>query len=416
MNTNLQECVLEPNGARFFRGDLHIHSYRASHDVPDSSMTPAEIIATAVQEKLAIIAIADHNEISNVSEAMAEGNAAGVLVVPAVELSTPEGHLLCYLPDIDRLTQFHGRLSLAGRGTQESRCRSTMRECLDLAKDLSGFCILAHVDGGNGYETNHPGGAPAKQDIICHPALLGIELVNAASVVTFAPGDPDPARVQLGRFRNAQLGYGEKQALARVLNSDSHRLTALGRNASEAKKLTRYKMTKPTFEGLRHALEEGDSRIRLEDEIPNSTPFVLGASFVGGFLKDQRIHFSSNLNCIIGGRGTGKSTTFEAVRCLAGDRSKERVVDSEVWPEALHLFWQDEAGTQHSLIRPIHEDLLNLDNNDGGPVNFEIDCFGQGEAARVREEAREDPLALMRYLDTFSCRRARRRRASSQRP
>ena len=402
MTEKLQECLTQPDGAHFYRGDLHIHSYPASHDVTDTGMTAQSIVDTAARENLQIIAIADHNEIGNVQAAVTAGTSAGILVIPAVELSTPEGHLLCYFSTIAALTQFHGRLDLADRGLPNSRCRNAMHACLDLAKGLGGFCVLAHVDGGNGLETNHPGGSPHKTDIICHDALLGIELSSASSPVRFAPDDPDQVRAHIGKQRIERLGLGERQYLARILSSDSHTVNALGRNANQDRKLTRYKMATPSFDGLRHALEEGDSRIRLEEEVPAGTPFILGVTISGGFLKGQTIHFSRNLNCIIGGRGTGKSTTFEAVRCLTGTESGAEVVDSEVWPHQLHLFWQDEAGQQHALSRPIGESLTNLDDPLDGPIAFELDCFGQGEAARVREQAKGDPLALMKYLDTFT--------------
>lgn len=402
MAGKLQECLTKSDGAHFYRGDLHIHSYQASHDVSDTSMTPQSIVDTAIRENLQIIAVADHNEISNVQATLSAGALTGILVIPAIELSTPEGHLLCYFQTVDALAQFHGRLDLADRGRSNSRCRNAMYACLDLTKTLGGFCVLAHVDGGNGLETNDPGGSPYKTDIICHSALLGIELSSAVSPVRYAPDDADSVRAHIGKQRIERLGLGERQYLARILSSDSHTLNALGRNASQDRKLTRYKMTAPSFDGLRHALEEGDSRIRLEDEVPTATPFILGAMIGGGFLKGQSIHFSRNLNCIIGGRGTGKSTTFEAVRCLTGTKSGAEVVDSEVWPHQLHLFWQDEAGQQHALSRVIGENLTNLDDPLDGPIAFELDCFGQGEAARVREQAKGDPLALMKYLDTFT--------------
>lgn len=402
MTEKLAECTALTNGAHFYRGDLHIHSFAASHDVKDAGMTAQAIIDTAVAEKLDLIAIADHNEIQNVRAALAAGEAVGLLVIPAVELSTPEGHLLCYFPTIEAIEQFHGRLELSDRGTQNSRCKTNMTRCLDLIEEQNGFGVLAHIDGGNGLETNDPGASPHKLDILCHRALLGIELNTAMSPVSYTKDDEEPIRVGIGKQRIEKLGLGERQYLARILNSDSHTLNALGRNARNDQKLTRYKMTVPSFLGLRHAMEECDSRVRLEDEVPETTPFVLGAAFGGGFLDAQAIHFSRNLNCIIGGRGTGKSTTFEAIRCLVGSPTEAEMVDSEVWPNQLHLFWKDEAGQEHSLSRSIRGEVENLDDAQDGPVTFGIDCFSQGEAARVREQAKTDPLALMKYLDTFT--------------
>lgn len=402
MTEKLAECTALTSGAHFYRGDLHIHSYGGSHDVKDAGMTPQAIIATAVAEDLDIIAIADHNEIFNVRAAIEAGSVAGLLVIPAVELSTPEGHLLCYFSSIEALEQFHGRLDLADRGSQNSRCRTNMTRCFDLIEEQSGFGVLAHIDGGNGLEKNDPGASPHKLDILCHRALLGIELSSAQSPVSYTKDDIEPIRIEIGKQRIIKLRLGERQYLARILNSDSHTLTALGRNARNDQKLTRYKMATPSFLGLRHAMEESDSRVRLEDDVPDTTPFVLGAAFGGGFLDRQTIHFSRNLNCIIGGRGTGKSTTFEAIRCLVGSQTDADVIDSEVWPNQLHLFWKDEAGQKHSLVRSIGGPLENLDDAMDGPLAFDIDCFSQGEASRVREQAKTDPLALMKYLDTFT--------------
>ena len=169
MTDKLVECTSFTNGAHFYRGDLHIHTFVASHDVKDTTMTAQAVVDTAAAENLDLIAVADHNEIQNVRAALAAGDTAGILVIPAVELSTPEGHLLCYFPTIEALEQFHGRLDLADRGTQNSRCRTGMSTCLDLIADQGGFGILAHVDGGNGLETNNPGASPHKLDSSWNP-------------------------------------------------------------------------------------------------------------------------------------------------------------------------------------------------------------------------------------------------------
>ncbi|MFL6605743.1 MAG: TrlF family AAA-like ATPase [Steroidobacteraceae bacterium] len=397
----LDDVLSQPTGARFFRADLHIHSFGASHDVKDSAMTVAAIVRTAAKEGLSLIAITDHNEIGNVEGAINASKGAPVAVIPAVELSTPQGHLLCYLPTLDELRRFHGKLSIVDRSTQNSRCQQSLFECLNLLHQHSGFGILAHVDIDSGYEMMVPGASPHKTDVICHAALLGIELKRATSAISYAEGDVIADRVKMGKDRIARLKLGTKQFLARVLNSDAHALAALGRNAANQSRMTRYKMDAPSFDGLRVALEDADARVRIEDQIPTAVPRFLGVKLEGGFLADQIVQFSPNLNCIIGGRGTGKSTAFEAVRCLAGDGSESKVIDSEVWPDELHLFWQDPAGQVHSLIRRKECPIENIDDELNGPCTFDVDCFGQGEAARISHDAQDDPLALLRYLDKF---------------
>ena len=79
--------------------DLHTHSLMS-----DGSMTPAEVVREAKRAGLAAIALSDHDSVSGVKEAMAEGERIGVEVVPAIEFSVQsatETHILAYYLDID---------------------------------------------------------------------------------------------------------------------------------------------------------------------------------------------------------------------------------------------------------------------------------------------------------------------------
>jgi DNA repair exonuclease SbcCD ATPase subunit len=67
----------------------------------------------------------------------------------------------------------------------------------------------------------------------------------------------------------------------------------------------------------------------------------------------------------------------------------------------ISLYWLDAAGQEHSLQKLIGEELANLDDGDHGPVSFPMDCYGQGETARLGHRAKSDPLALLKYLDRF---------------
>lgn len=399
----MKDRILDlPNGARFFRADLHIHSCVGSHDVKDRTCTPEAIVATAKQNGLDIIAIADHNEISAVVAAENAAKSEGIMVVPAIELSTPQGHLLCYLPSLDALQKFYSKLKIVERGKDTSHCQQGMAECLDMLDPLGGFAVLAHVDGGAGFETVNPGATPHKKGILCHKALVGIELKSAASVVSYSESDPDAVRKGLGRERISRLGLGPNQYLARILNSDSHTLLALGRNAVGDSKVTRFKMSGLTFESLRHAMFDSDARVRIEEEIPPNVPQVVGVSMSGGFLKGQAIHFSNNLNCIIGGRGTGKSTTFEAIRCLSGYPGEPAsVVDSDIWPEQVDLIVRDQAGQIHTISRAKDGPLVNSDDPFDTPIVFPIECYRQGETHEISRRAQNDPAALLDYLDRF---------------
>ena len=105
---SVEEIKKTSNGAQFRRADLHVHSFKdgGSYDVDDVGMTPHGIVDTAITENLQVIAIADHNVITNVRAAVKYAEGKQILVVPAVELSTPQGHLLVYCPTADKLEGF----------------------------------------------------------------------------------------------------------------------------------------------------------------------------------------------------------------------------------------------------------------------------------------------------------------------
>ena len=396
------EIIAVPSGARFLRTDLHIHSYGSSHDVKDATMTPEAVVDNAISEGLSIIALTDHNEITNVRRAVAASVGKELLVVSGVELSTPQGHLLAYFETYESLEAFYGKLNFADRGKQESHCQTGILECLNQIDPAKGFAILAHVDGDGGFEKVVSGYPPHKFDVIAHPSLLAIELRSVQSPISYSHSDSEPQRAECGKKRYARLGLGEKQYLARVLFSDSHALNALGKNAQGDRKLTRIKMDSRSFNGIRVALQDADARIRLEDEIPQSVPYLLGMKLQGGFLDGQMIHFSRNLNCIIGGRGAGKSTAFEAARVIAPTTSGSKLIDSDVWPEIIHLIWVDQAGWQHTIIRRIGEGPENLSVPVVGPISFSIESYGQSETAQTSAKAQQDPAVLLRYLDQFT--------------
>ncbi len=81
--------------------DLHMHSCLSPCGSDD--MTPNNLVNMAALAGLQVIAVADHNTTKNVPAAMKVGEAVGVLVVPAMELTTKEDiHVLCLLPSVEK--------------------------------------------------------------------------------------------------------------------------------------------------------------------------------------------------------------------------------------------------------------------------------------------------------------------------
>ncbi len=394
----IQEIQAESNGALFRRADLHIHSFgdTGSYDVTDPGMTPQAIVDIALAENLQVIAITDHNQAGNVRSALAHAAGKGILVVPGVELSTPQGHLLVYCETLDNLERFVGKLNISA---DRKLCHNTVAQCLQYADEFEGFGICAHIELDSGLEKACPKFDAFKQDIFNCRNLLGLEFANAGNSTRFSHEDDDVARKNCAVQRCKHLGHEDGIDLARVMSSDAHALAALGRNASGNRRLTRIKMDSLTFSSLRIALTDAAARVRLEDLIPPSIPYFVGMKLEGGFLKNQVVHFSRNLTCIIGGRGAGKSTLLSSLRAASGNPVGGTIVDCEVWPDEISLIYEDEVGQRHTLTRSKCNDVSNVDSD--GPTSVAIESYGQGETAETIQHCDKDPSILLRFLDGF---------------
>ncbi len=392
------EIAQYTNGAQFRRADLHIHSYGelGSYDVTDTAMTPAGIVDTAIAEKLQVIAITDHNQIGNVRMAVKYAEGKPLLVVPGVELSTPQGHFLVYCPTTDKLEAFYGKLSIS---PDKKTCSNTIPQVLKIAEEFDGLGICAHIELDSGFEKAHPKFDAFKQEVLNCKNLLALEVSKVESSPWFTQLDDNADRRNCAVLRRTHLGHEDEIELAKVMSSDAHSIGALGKNASGNRRLTRFKMESLTFDALRIALLDCAARVRLEDLIPPSIPHFIGMKLEGGFLHDQVVHFSRNLTCIIGGRGAGKSTMLESLRVASGNSNDNSIVDSEVWPDEISLVYEDEVGERHTLTR---SKLNNVSNDDeDGPTWIAIESYGQGETAETIQHCDKDPSILLSFLDGF---------------
>lgn len=386
------------NGAQFQRADLHIHSFGAlgSYDVTDVGMTPEGIVDLAIAENLQVIAVTDHNVVGNVRRAVTHADGKPILVVPGVELSTAQGHLLIYCPTPEQLDGFYGRLSIS---QDKKACHDTMAQCLKFAQEFDGFGICAHIDTAAGIEISHPKYDVFKQEVLNSDNLLALEVANVSNSDWFSDNDESPDRRNCANIRRTSLGHDEYIDIAKVMSSDAHSIGALGKNASGDKRLTRLKMESLTIDALKLALRDSAARVRLEELIPPSIPHFVGMKLEGGFLKGQVVHFSRNLTCIIGGRGAGKSTMLESLRVSSGNEVDNTIVDCEVWPDNITLIYEDEVGQRHHLTRSKLKSVSNADPN--GPTYIPIESYGQGETAETIQHCDKDPEILLEFLDGF---------------
>mgnify|MGYP001374902225 FL=1 len=81
-------------------------------------------------------------------------------------------------------------------------------------------------------------------------------------------------------------------------------------------------MTNLGLGGLKDALRFPDTRIRFPESLPElPSPTLRGIRIIGdsnSFFENLTVAFAENLNCIIGVRGSGKSTLVETLRYVFG--------------------------------------------------------------------------------------------------
>jgi predicted metal-dependent phosphoesterase TrpH len=127
------------------KADLHVHSTAS-----DGSLSAVELVAMAAEARVEVLAVCDHDSVESVLPAATAASAAGITLIPAVELSASRErgdlHILAYFVDPLDPTL------LANLGDlRDSRLRRAERMVSSLRSagyDISLEQVLAISDGG----------------------------------------------------------------------------------------------------------------------------------------------------------------------------------------------------------------------------------------------------------------------------
>jgi predicted ATP-dependent endonuclease of OLD family len=161
-------------------------------------------------------------------------------------------------------------------------------------------------------------------------------------------------------------------------------------------------MNELSFEGLRTALVDPEARVRTQANIPPSFPRILGMQTTGGFLDGDTFHFSNNLNCFIGGRGTGKSTSLQALAYCLGVR--DTLEEHDNCPGSVVTYCEDANGVLYRFERtrgnpPIIRAKEDQSIKDVPIDAFRVEFFAQGDLAEVAKNPLKNPTLLQGFLD-----------------
>jgi len=303
-----------PNGARFFRCALQVnpYAYLKQHSTPttfaDETAYNAAMVAACQANGIEVIAVTDHYKVRTAASLTQAARAAGIHVLPGFEAVTKDGvHLLClFNPDRDShsLERVLGDCGIHDEQVASPTGKYDVLEHLHEAKRWGAICIAAHVAGS--------GGLLAKLSGQTRMNAWRSPLLDACSLPGRIADAPDALRPIL---ENKNAEHRRDRPVA-VLNAQD---VSAPEHFAKPGAWTWIKMSVVSVEGLRQAFLDPDSRVRLsQDPAPEEHAEFLSMTWQGGFLDGAAIHFNENLNVLIGGRGTGKSTVVESLRYVLG--------------------------------------------------------------------------------------------------
>lgn len=312
-------------GARWWAVDVHAHS-PASFDYGgldgranvESKPSFPEWIQAYIAAGVDGIVVTDHNSHDGIEPARQaledlrreHPELPAFVIFPGVEITATGGiHILgVFAPssDADVVNRALTLCRYTGtRGASDQTANMTVADIASEIVGLGGICIPAHADQARGIFSMDDRELAA---LARSPHLLAVEVVD-----------------------NAQVRTADKYGWVPVLGSDAHHLsTDSCPPGTEAKApgshLTLFKAETLDLDGLRLALTDpGESVRRRRSGYADLNSITHGhinsVKVMRGHTANEYV-FGPWMNCLIGGRGVGKSTIIEVLRLALG-RSHE---------------------------------------------------------------------------------------------
>lgn len=448
-------------GTRWFKCDLHVHT-TASICFKEQDITPEQWVQAAIDKCLDCVAITDHNNGASIDKIKNIAKDTSLVVFPGVEVTCDSSkvHLLIIF-DVNKSSEdvrdFLVRAGIRANdfGKQNAATTKSIFDIADLAKEDGAVVIPAHIDEYNGL------GSISVQNL---EKLYKEYNVDAVQVVhkEFLELDTQvknnkELRLLLNDYYNqpsppiddatiSQWITPVKKAIKNNISiltfSDNPRIPSSSKHGigGIGDKYTWIKMdVNPSLEGLRQAFLLPEYRIRNIFLTP-SVPYIEPALWIKSISISKTtitagdeplvVEFSPQLNTIIGGRGSGKSSILRFIRGVfnqtsdlteleeifkdhsefykrVSGKSKKGVLTNEsvievefVRNKVLHSITASnivDSNNQTIQIKKLNEDNIWEVITDEGYIDFfEFDHYSQKQIYEIAQE----PNALREHIDS----------------
>jgi len=346
-------------GMRWLKCDLHMHTHSdIRHWTGDrlgdgQEAEAARAFAEACHRTgLDVVGVTDHNFLSkefipylqSAFDEIERKFCHRITLFPGFEFEAAgvgRGvHVICLFEQESHLARLDSILTECGIGYprenaagQLEKSDKNLKEILRIVQNkYAGIVIMPHAMSSDGIFDNKCISEWLQQDQFTNPDLLAVEVskpvgrMSDAFQKLFRSGD------------DCHQDWKRIRPIATLMSSDNKKLIEVDEYQkpvpnSIGHRYSWIKMSEPSIESVRQAFLDHESRIILPDNVvtdkhPAERVHLATIRSISiknvAFLADQEVHFSPNMNCVIGGRGSGKSTLLEYLRIILGkDKTKD---------------------------------------------------------------------------------------------
>lgn len=338
VNSLYSQIVQSSDGVSRVKMDLHIHS-PASHDFVLGSLNPPEayvkILDEAINANIEIIAITDHNTFkgyNTIRKMLTDSQVAkrynNLYIVCGIEITCFSKHLLALFPDDFSEKDQDAFLREIGidESTQgsEDALADNLGPALLIEKigSYRGIAFLAHADANKGFLQSLCNNKPSQGELSFNGKSLA-KIIKSKYLFGVQCNSDSNRNILEKKLENADF-QRPSGPLAFIKCSDCHGIKQDGYYTGKSghplgSVFSRLKLSEISFDAMKMALLDSQMRVCTEDAaVPY--PYIVGVAAKSPIIKGEdgyaTLHFNSELNCLIGARGTGKTTILEIMQSI----------------------------------------------------------------------------------------------------
>jgi len=240
---------------RTFSADLHIHTCLSPCASLD--MSPRNIVRRAVEERLSIIAVTDHNSAENAPAVIGAAAGSGLFVIPGMEITTSEEvHLLGLFESIEdalRVQDAVYQYLMPGENDEKvfgmQVIANAQDEVLGFNKRMLAGATSLNLNASIALIHRHNGIA-----VLCHIDRPAYGIIGQLG---FIPPDIAADSIEISRHMNiddARAAYRDYLRFPIISSSDAHEIEDIGKAA------TTFLMQEINFHELRLAFSGSGGR------------------------------------------------------------------------------------------------------------------------------------------------------------